>query len=69
MKKETLALLGLNEGATEQQVHEAVQLLKGQADKAKTIELAAITAAVDKAVSENVSQRQSATISWSWARR
>lgn len=52
MKKETLALLGLNEGATEQQVHEAVQLLKGQADKAKTIELAAITAAVDKAVSE-----------------
>lgn len=52
MKKETLELLGLTEGATEQQVHEAVQLLKGQADKVKTMELAAITQCVETAIKE-----------------
>lgn len=52
MKKETLELLGLTDGATEQQVHEAVQLLKGQADKVKTMELAAITQCVETAIKE-----------------
>ena len=52
MKKETLQLLGLAEDATEEQVHNAVQLLKGKADKAQSMELAAITAAVDQAVKD-----------------
>lgn len=47
MNKETLQLLGLAEDATDEQVHNAVQLLKGKADKAQSMELAAITAAVD----------------------
>ena len=52
MKKETLQLLGLAEDATEEQVHSAVQLLKQSADKAQSMELAAITAAVDQAVKD-----------------
>lgn len=52
MKKETLQLLGLAEDATEEQVHNAVQLLKGKADKAQSMELAAITSAVDQAVKD-----------------
>lgn len=52
MKKETLQLLGLPETATEEQAHEAVQLLKNKADKAQSMELAAITAAVDQAVKD-----------------
>ncbi len=52
MKKETLVLLGLADDASEQQVHEAVQLLKGQADKVKTMELAAITQCVETAIKE-----------------
>ena len=52
MKKETLQLLGLSEDATEEQVHSAVQLLKQSADKAQSMELAAITAAVDQAVKD-----------------
>lgn len=52
MNKETLQLLGLAEGATDEQVHSAVQLLKGKADKAQSMELAAITAAVDQAVKD-----------------
>lgn len=52
MKKETLQLLGLAENATEEQVHNSVQLLKGKADKAQSMELAAITAAVDQAVKD-----------------
>lgn len=52
MKKETLVLLGLADDASEQQVHEAVQLLKGQADKVKTMELAAITQCVETAIRE-----------------
>jgi hypothetical protein len=52
MRKETLQLLGLAEDATEEQVHSAVQLLKGKADKAQSMELAAITAAVDQAVKD-----------------
>jgi hypothetical protein len=52
MNKETLQLLGLAEGATDEQVHNAVQLLKSKADKAHSMELAAITAAVDQAVKD-----------------
>lgn len=52
MKKETLQLLGLAENATEEQVHNAVQLLKQSADKAQSMELAAITSAVDQAIRE-----------------
>ena len=52
MKKETLQLLGIAENATEEQVHNAVQLLKQSADKAQSMELAAITSAVDQAIKE-----------------
>ena len=52
MKKETLQLLGLSETATDEQVHDAVQLLKNNADKAKSMELAAVTAVVDQAVKD-----------------
>lgn len=52
MKKETLQLLGLPETATDEQAHAAVQLLKDKADKAQSMELAAITAAVDQAVKD-----------------
>lgn len=52
MKKETLQLLGLAETATDEQVHDAVQLLKNNADKAKSMELAAVTAVVDQAVKD-----------------
>lgn len=52
MKKETLQLLGLPDTATEEQAHEAVQLLKNKADKAQSMELAAITATVDQAVKD-----------------
>ena len=52
MNKETLQLLGLSEGATDEQVHNAVQLLKQSADKAQSMELAAINAAVDRAIKD-----------------
>lgn len=52
MEKETLQLLGLSETATDEQVHDAVQLLKNNADKAKSMELAAVTAVVDQAVKD-----------------
>ena len=52
MNKETLALLGLGENATEQEVHEAVRLMKEKADKAAGLELASVTAAVERAVKE-----------------
>lgn len=52
MKKETFALLGLGEDASEQEVHEAVRLMKEKADKVATIELASVTAAVERAVKE-----------------
>lgn len=52
MKKETLALLGLGENASEQEVHEAVRLMKEKADKAASLELASVTAAVERAVKE-----------------
>mgnify|MGYP002624580882 FL=1 len=52
MNKETLALLGLGENAGEQEVHEAVRLMKEKADKAANLELAGVTAAVERAVKE-----------------
>ena len=52
MNKETLPLLGLAEDATEQQVHEAVRLMKERADKAESLELASVTAAVEHAITE-----------------
>lgn len=52
MKKETLELLGLGDNATEQEVHEAVHLMKERADRAESLELANVTAAVERAVEE-----------------
>lgn len=52
MTKEQLALLGLPETATEDQATAALTLMKGRADNAETIELAAVTQAVDQAVAE-----------------
>lgn len=52
MTKEQLALLGLAETATEEQATAALTLMKGRADSAATIELAAVTQAVDQAVAE-----------------
>lgn len=52
MNKELLQLLGLGDTATEQEVTEAVRLLKGKAAEADTLRLAGITAMVDAAVRE-----------------
>lgn len=52
MTKEQKALLGLPETATEEQVTAALTLMKGRADSAETIQLAAVTQAVDQAVAE-----------------
>lgn len=52
MTKEQKALLGLPEDATEEQVTAALTLMKGRADSAETIQLAAVTQAVDQAVVE-----------------
>lgn len=52
MTKEELALLGLPETATEEQATAALALMKGRADNAEQIQLAAVTQAVDQAVAE-----------------
>ena len=52
MTKEQLALLGLPETATEEQATAALNLMKGRADNAEQIQLAAVTQAVDLAVAE-----------------
>lgn len=52
MNKEILALLGLTEGATEQEAVGALRLLKEQASKAEALQLAGITALVDNAIAE-----------------
>lgn len=52
MTKEQLALLGLPETATEEQATAALTLMKGRADNAEQIQLAAVTQAVDQAVAE-----------------
>lgn len=52
MNKEFLTLLGLPETATEEQAVASLRLLKIKADQVETIQLAAVTAAVDTAISE-----------------
>lgn len=52
MKKETLDLLGLGEGATEQEIHEKVKLMKERGDRAEQLQLSAIEHAVDAAIGE-----------------
>ena len=54
MTKEQLALLGLPETATEEQATAALNLMKGRADNAEQIQLAAVTQAVDQAVAERL---------------
>lgn len=52
MNKEILTLLGLPETATEEQALTSLRLLKTRADQVETIQLAAVTAAVDNAIAE-----------------
>lgn len=52
MNKEFLILLGLPETATEEQALASLRLLKERADQAETIQLAAVTSAVDAAIAE-----------------
>lgn len=52
MTKEQLELIGLTEGASDEQVTAALTLMKERADAAAALELAAVTQAVDQAVSE-----------------
>lgn len=52
MNKEFLTLLGLPETATEEQALTSLRLLKTRADQVETIQLAAVTAAVDNAIAE-----------------
>ena len=52
MNKEFLTLLGLPETATEEQALASLRLLKTRADQVETIQLAAVTAAVDNAIDE-----------------
>lgn len=52
MTKEQLALLGLAETATDEQATAALQLMKQRADNADSLQLAAVTTAVDTAVKE-----------------
>lgn len=52
MNKEFLTLLGLPETATEEQALASLRLLKTKADQAETIQLAAVTSAVDTAIAE-----------------
>ncbi len=50
MNKEVLTLLGLQEGATDEQVLAMVRGLKEKADKAESLTLASITSMVDDAI-------------------
>ncbi len=52
MNEKQLELLGLPKDATEQQATAALELMKQRADNAEAIQLAAVTQAVDHAVSE-----------------
>lgn len=52
MNKEFLQLLGLPEGATEEQALSSLRLLKTKADQAEELNLRAVTSAVDQAISE-----------------
>ena len=52
MNAEHLQLLGLPEGATDAQITAALTLMKTKADSADTLQLAAVTQAVDHAIAE-----------------
>lgn len=52
MNKEFLQLLGLPEGATEEQALSSLRLLKTKADQAEELNLRAVTSAVDQAITE-----------------
>lgn len=52
MDKEQLTLLGLPEGASNEQVTAALRLMKTKADSADTLQLAAVTRCVDQAVAD-----------------
>ena len=52
MNKEQLMLLGLPEGASDEQATAALQLMKTKADNAETLQLAAVTQCVDQAIAD-----------------
>ncbi len=52
MNKEQLTLLGLPEGASDEQATAALQLMKAKADSAETLQLAAVTQCVDQAIAD-----------------
>ena len=52
MNKEQLMLLGLPEGASDEQATAALQLMKTRADSAETLQLAAVTQCVDQAIAD-----------------
>ena len=53
MNTEQLQLLGLPESATEEQITAALNLMKTKADSVESMQLAALTQAVDTAIAEN----------------
>lgn len=52
MNKEQLTLLGLPEGASDEQATAALQLMKTKADNADALTLAAVTQSVDQAIAD-----------------
>lgn len=52
MNKEQLTLLGLPEGASDEQATAALQLMKTRADSADALQLAAVTQCVDQAIAD-----------------
>lgn len=52
MTKEQLTLLGLPEGASDEQITAALNLMKTKADSADTLQLAAVTKEVDQAIAD-----------------
>lgn len=52
MNKEQLTLLGLPDGASDEQATAALQLMKTRADRAESLQLAAVTRCVDQAIAE-----------------
>lgn len=52
MNAEQLQLLGLPEGATDEQITAALNLMKTRADSVETLQLAAVTRAVDQAIAD-----------------
>ncbi len=52
MNKEQLTLLGLPDGASDEQATAALQLMKMRADKVEALQLAAVTQCVDQAIAE-----------------